>query len=98
MGRLKPSNLVSGFKAAGIYPLDPHQVLKRLPDESGDDSINESIFNDAVLNILKENCGIGVPKKQVQIKRGKKVRYRQTCFRCIINYLLKVNNRNTGTR
>ena len=41
MGRLKPSNLVSGFKAAGIYPLDTHQVLKRLPDESGDDSISE---------------------------------------------------------
>ena len=98
MGRLKPSNVVSGFKVAGFYPLDSHQVLKRLPNESGDDSINESIFNDAVLNILKENCGIGVPKKQVQVKRGKKVRYRQTCFRCIINYLLKVNNRNTGTR
>ena len=41
MGRLKPSNLVSGFKAAGIYPLDTHQVLKRLPDESGDDRISE---------------------------------------------------------
>ena len=61
MGRLKPSNLVSGFKVAGFYPLDSHQVLKRLPDESGDDSINESIFNDAVLNVLKENCGIRVP-------------------------------------
>ena len=48
MGRLKPSNLVSGFKAAGIYPLDTHQVLKRLPDESDDDSINEAIFNDTV--------------------------------------------------
>ena len=74
MGRLKPSNLASGFKAAGIYPLDAHQVLKRFPNESGGaDSINESIFNDAASNVLKENCGIEVPKKQVQAKRGKKV-------------------------
>ena len=63
MGILKPSNLVSWFKAAGIFPLDPYQVLKRFPNGSGDDSINESIFDDAVLNVLKENCGIGVPKK-----------------------------------
>ena len=74
MGRLKPSNLAFGFKAAGIYPLDAQQVLKRLPNGSGgDDSINESIINDAALNVLKENCGIEVPKKQVQAKRGKKV-------------------------
>ena len=69
MGRLKPSNLVSGFKAAGIYPLDAHQILKKFPSEGSDDIINESIFNDAVLNVFKENCGIRVPKKRVQAKR-----------------------------
>ena len=40
MGRLKPSNLISGLRAAGIYPVYAQQVLKRMLDESGDDSIN----------------------------------------------------------
>lgn len=80
MGRLKPSNLISGLRAAGIYPVYAQQVLKRMLDESGDDSINESIFNDAVLNALKENCGIVVLKKRVQAKRG----------RCINKFLIVI--------
>ena len=78
MVRLKPSNLASGFKAAGIYPLHAHQVLKRLPNGSGgDDSINESIINDAALNVLKENCGIEFQRNKYKPKEER--RYRHTC-------------------
>ena len=31
MHRLKNKNLISGFRAAGIHPLDRNQVLKHLP-------------------------------------------------------------------
>ena len=72
MGRLKPSLLVSGFKAAGIYPLDAHQVLKRFPDEGGDSSINESIFNDAVLNVLKEIVELEFQRNECKPKDEKR--------------------------
>ena len=71
MRRLKPSVLVSGFKAAGIYPLDAHQV-PLFPDEGGDDSINESIFNDAVLNVLKEIVELEFQRKKCKPKDEKR--------------------------
>ena len=61
--RLKSANLIAGFKATGICPLNSNEVLKRLPDESADNSFNESVFNDSVLKVLRENCGVGVKHK-----------------------------------
>jgi len=59
-------NLVSGFKKCGIFPLDPDEVLSRLPDNpsastiagnsariSSGAGIQESM-SDAVLSVLKE--------------------------------------------
>ena len=74
MQRLKPSNLIAGFKATGICPLNSNEVLKRLPDEAADNTFNESVFNDSVLKVLRENCGVGLEGKRKQSKRGKKVR------------------------
>ena len=69
MQRLKPANLIDGFKTTGICPLNSNEVLKRLPDENADNS-----FNDSVLKVLRENCGVGVEHKRKQSKQGKKVR------------------------
>ena len=52
MLRLKPANLIAGFKATGTCPLNSNEVYKRLPDENADSS-----FNDSVLKVLRENCG-----------------------------------------
>ena len=62
MQRLKPSNLIAGFKATGICLLNSNEVLKRLPDETADNGFNESVFNDSVLKVLRENCGGLEPK------------------------------------
>ena len=74
MQRLKPSNLIAGFKATGICPLNSNEVLKRLPDETADNSFNESVFNDSVLKVLRENYGVGLERKRKQSKRVEKVR------------------------
>ena len=74
MQRLKPANLIAGFKATGICLLNSNEVLKRLPDENSNNSFNESVFNDSVLKVLRENCGVGVEHKRKQSNRGKKVR------------------------
>ena len=69
---LKSTNLVSGFRASGLWPLDRNQVLKRLPSCNDTSNINEFSFNESVLKVLKENCGIGAPKRHAK-KRGRKV-------------------------
>ena len=56
--RLKPANLIAGFNSTGICPLNLNEVLERLPaDEKADNSFNELVFNDSVLEVLRENCG-----------------------------------------
>ena len=69
---LKSTNLVSGFCASGLWPLDRNQVLKRLPSCNDTSNINEFSFNELVLKVLKENCGIGAPKRRAK-KRERKV-------------------------
>ena len=67
---LKKENLTSGFKACGSVPQDMERVLKRLPStrqESTGES-DKSILNESCLQLLKENCGIGVTKQKR--KRG----------------------------
>ena len=66
MQRLKPSNLIDGFKATGICPPNSNEILKRLSDETADNSFNQSVFNDSVLRVLRENCGVGLECKQKQ--------------------------------
>lgn len=60
-------HLISGFKACGILPLDPAQVLKRLP--GSEDSA--SALNDSVTSLLQEHL---LPKaREGRQKRGPRV-------------------------
>ena len=61
---LKPENLVAGFKASGIFPLDRQECLKCVPD------VNKDIFNDTVLDMLKKHCA---PVTKGPMKRGKNI-------------------------
>ena len=70
--QLKPENLVAGFKASGIFPLDRQECLKRVPDvnkDVGGETVKD-IFNDSVLDILKKHCA---PVTTGTRKRGKKI-------------------------
>ena len=71
-GRLKSSNLVAGFRAAGICPLNRNEVLKHLPTEV-EDPVLEPAFNSAIMTVLKENMGIGVEKRKTRTTRGSKI-------------------------
>ena len=72
--RLKACNFVSGFHASGIYPLDRQQVLKRFPSViTSEERVDSEMFSESVLQVLKENFGVGVEKKQIQIRRCRRV-------------------------
>ena len=70
--QLKSDNLISGFRASGIYPVDRQNVLKRLPEHNKDTVGNNvaEIFNEAISGLLKKHCGYGEKKKNA---RGKKI-------------------------
>ena len=67
---LKSDNHVSGFRATAIVPLERNEVLKRLPGMNDTTNVNEFPFNQSVLEIPKESCGVG-QRKQEKRKRGK---------------------------
>ena len=77
-------NLVAGFRASGLFPLDRTQVLKRLPSE---EKISTPIFNDALVKILRENCGVGVERKS-RLKRGAKVSFKYFAIKNSTNGIL----------
>ena len=70
--RLKSTNLVSGVRASGTWPLDRNQVLKRLPSCNDTSNVNEFSLNESVLKVLKDNCKISAPKRCAK-KRARKV-------------------------
>ena len=75
---LDGKNLVAGFKASGIVPLESNEVIKRLP---GGNSVSTEIggvemlnvLNEACLSILRDHCGVGPSTSKVKGRRGKKV-------------------------
>ena len=72
---MSADTMVSGFRATGIYPIDRDQVLKRLPGvnkEPGDDEMLP-VLNDSILDLLKENLGIGPNAPPKKKKRGQKL-------------------------
>ena len=76
---LNNKNLISEFRAAGIYPLDQSQVLKHLPTSNNEsEGINSPLFNDSVLSVLKESCGIGAEKVRHASKIDHKITPGQT--------------------
>ena len=79
--RLKSENLIAGFRATGIWPLDRDEVLKRLPgtnQDIGGTAVYE-VFNDAVIDILQKHCGpstSGVSRargKKIQVTPGRRI-------------------------
>ena len=47
-------NLVSGFRASGIYPLDRQKFLKRLPSViTSEERVDSEIFSESLLQVLK---------------------------------------------
>lgn len=45
-------NIISGFMKCGIFPLDRHKILDRLPEE--DDAADEERVNESIVEILKD--------------------------------------------
>ena len=79
--RLKSENLIAGFRATGIWPLNRDEVLKRLPgtnQDIGGTAVYE-VFNDAVIDILQKHCGpstSGVSRargKKIQVTPGRRI-------------------------
>lgn len=62
-------NLKSGFRATGLHPANPDEVLKRIPDGVQDAEV-ERILDSSLIDLLKEHRGTGAEKRR---KRGKKV-------------------------
>lgn len=68
-------NLVSGFRATGLFPPNPNEVLKRIPDgltPDDRDNIGRSL-DSSLIDLLKEHRGIGSEANPKKKKRGKKV-------------------------
>lgn len=58
-------NIISGFKACGIIPLNPDEVLKRLPDYPKSTTANQ-VLSDTLLEFLQNTRS---PASQPRIKR-----------------------------
>ena len=65
---VKPDILCSGFKKCGIYPLDRHIVLQRIPNDEASKTANKDI--DACLIDLLNRSSV---KDKMPTKRGPKV-------------------------
>lgn len=63
-----PQNIKNGFKATGIYPYNPDEVYKKMPNARFKARVEGDIDN-ALLDFLKEQRN---PKKSQLIQRGKK--------------------------
>ena len=73
---LAPQNLISGFRASGICPINRQEVLKRLPDagqDPGGAGTNQAL-NDSVMEMLRSHCGLNqTTERRAPRRRGKKV-------------------------
>ena len=74
--KLENSNLMSGFAACGLVPLNREKVLQKLPgckhhtsDPGGDGTLD--VLNESCLAILKQHCAPTI--KPTRKYRGKKV-------------------------
>jgi len=79
---LKADNIVAGFKATGLCPLNRDEVLKRLPDVNRDGATGAqpttgsstgtgTCFNDSIMEILEKHCAPSTSAGKRS--RGKKV-------------------------
>lgn len=77
MGDKIQTNIISGFKAAGIYPCDANAVLKRLPEEPRENASSDTHWSDVFLDYLKtgrEKPSIqGQKRTRLNVAPGKSV-------------------------
>ena len=73
---LKKENLVAGFKACGIYPLNRQEVLKRITvTDQQMKEVAERHLGASFIAVLKKNIGVGVPAHETKKKkRGRKIK------------------------
>jgi len=73
---LEGKNLVAGFKASGIVPLDSSEVLKRLSGSSVCSEVGGAemlkVLNESCLSLLRDHCGAGASSK-VTRRRGSRI-------------------------
>ncbi|KAK9729903.1 hypothetical protein QE152_g15658 [Popillia japonica] len=69
-------DLVSSFKATGIVPFDPEQVLRKIP---GDDNEPQHVVNKVLINYLQQQRFTATPsrkdvrRKKLMVEPGKSV-------------------------
>lgn len=74
-------NILSGFRATGIWPLNANQVLKRFPKQQDENNgANSSLLSESLLEFLKTSRTLETKtrtkRKRVDIKAGKAVEIR----------------------
>lgn len=66
----RKQNLISGFRKAGIMPLNPEEVLRRLPNEDQDAQDVRSTVGEVFVDHLKQlRYGDGEPQSKTRRKR-----------------------------
>ena len=88
--QLKGSNLIAGFKASGIVPLDSRPVLKHLVgpqtvDPQGQEMVN--VLNEACMKLLSESLGLRArisikAARGCKVTAGKAIRCPETVWQC----------------
>ena len=97
--QLENKNLVAGFKASGIVPLDINQVINRIAGgsrEKGTGNVNY-ILNEACLTLLRDHCGVGPRSTKKPSRRGKKILPGKTILAMRTNDANPVNNTTVNT-
>lgn len=73
----KSTNIISGFKKCGIYPIDRNVVLQRLPENENDEMDADDSVSEAVIDLLKTMRQGGEQKRQrrtrITVEPGKSI-------------------------
>lgn len=64
-------NLISGFRTTGLYPCNPQEVLRKLPDAVVQEKEIGRSLDESLVELLKEHRGVQNPENKR--KRGKKI-------------------------
>ena len=67
------TNVISGFRACGIFPLNPSKVLEKIPDHEDLDSSQGSSWKDAFVNHLKRSRTEETRSMNQTTKRGRRL-------------------------
>lgn len=71
LGDNMAANIRSGFKSTGIYPVNRHEILKRLRHNENIDTGNGALWSTGLMNMLAEHHTAATEQKQTKRKRVK---------------------------